>query len=73
MKKQLCYKPISYFYIKILNNLGVVQKNFGALEDATNSLEEALRIASELGDEGIRMRTVAVMLSRSGFRVAWIV
>jgi len=43
--------------IKILNNLGVVQKNFGALEDATNSLEEALRIASELGNEGIRMRT----------------
>ncbi len=43
--------------IKVLNNLGVVQKNCGSLEEATNSLEEAYEIAVTLGEKSVRMQT----------------
>ena len=43
--------------VKIFNNLGIVQKNCGRLEEATRHLEEALKIAVKLGDETIPMRT----------------
>lgn len=56
-KKDMSDSDRNHALIKIFNNLGVVQKNFGALEDATDSLEEALKIAIQLGDDGIRFRT----------------
>ena len=43
--------------VKVLNNLGIVQKNLGALDEATGCLEEALEIASQLEHEAVRMRT----------------
>jgi len=43
--------------VKVLNNLGVVQKNRGAFDDATRSLEEALSITSRLEQESVRMQT----------------
>jgi len=43
--------------VKVLNNLGIVQKNLGALDTATSCLEEALEIAGALEHEAVRMRT----------------
>lgn len=43
--------------VKVLNNLGIVQKNLGALDEATRCLEEALEIAGALEHEAVRMRT----------------
>jgi tetratricopeptide (TPR) repeat protein len=43
--------------VKVLNNLGVVQKNQGELDTAMESLEAALGIAGQLENDGVRMRT----------------
>lgn len=43
--------------VKVLNNMGVVQKNLGDLDAAIDALEKSLRHTEGLGDEGIRMRT----------------
>jgi len=43
--------------VKVLNNLGVVQKNQGDLESATESLEAALEFASMLETSMVKVRT----------------
>ncbi len=43
--------------VKVLNNLGVVQKNRGALEEASKALEQALDIAGRLPGGAVEMRT----------------
>jgi tetratricopeptide (TPR) repeat protein len=43
--------------VKVLNNIGVVEKNQGNLEAATLALESALDISAKLEDGGIKQRT----------------
>jgi len=50
--------------VKVLNDLGVVQKNQGDLDTANQSLESALEIATHLTEESVRMR--ASILSNLG-------
>jgi len=43
--------------LKVLNNIGVVHKNRGMLEEACDYLNKALEISEKLGDDCIGMRT----------------
>lgn len=50
--------------VKVLNNLGVVQKNRGALEDASKSMEQALEIARKF--PGKKAKVLTGILSNLG-------